>query len=96
MGFIEGQNLTVEWRAYGLHPDLISQYAVELIEARVEVITVGGDLAIRAAQQPTKTIPIVAATDDMLRKGYVNSVARPDGNLTGVNFLTQQTDGKRQ
>jgi putative ABC transport system substrate-binding protein len=68
-GFIEGQNLTVEWRAYGLHPDLISQYAAELIEARVEVITVGGDLAIRAAQQATKTIPIVAATDDMLRKG---------------------------
>jgi putative ABC transport system substrate-binding protein len=95
-GFIEGQNLTVEWRAYGLHPDLISQYAAELIEARVEVITVGGDLAIRAAQQATKTIPIVAATDDMLRKGYVNSVARPDGNTTGVNFLSLETDGKRQ
>jgi putative ABC transport system substrate-binding protein len=95
-GFIEGQNLAVEWRAYGLHYDLISQFAAELIKARVDVITVGGDDAIRAAQQATKTIPIVAATDDMLRKGYVNSVARPDGNLTGVNFLTQQTDGKRQ
>jgi hypothetical protein len=54
-GFGHSQNLKVEWRAHGLHPDLISQYAAELIEARVEVITVGGDLAIRAAQQATKT-----------------------------------------
>jgi putative ABC transport system substrate-binding protein len=95
-GFIEGQNLTVEWRAYGLHFDLISQYAAELIKARVDVITVAGDDAIRAAQQATKTIPIVAAADDMLTKGYVTSVARPDGNTTGINFLTRETDGKRQ
>ena len=59
-GFIEGQNLTVEYRAYGLHPDLISQYAAELVKARVDVIATAGDEAIRAAQQATKTIPILA------------------------------------
>src|SRR5215467_15871508 len=72
-GFIEGQNLIVEWRAYGLHPDLISQYAAELVKARVDVITTGGEETTRALQQATKTIPIVATSGDMLRYGFVNS-----------------------
>ena len=95
-GFIEGQNLAVEWRAYWQHFDLISQYAAELVKARVDVIVAGGDEAIRALQQATKTIPIVALTDDMLGSGFVNSVARPDGNTTGVNILGREGDGKRQ
>ena len=58
-GFIEGQNLTVEYRAYGLQFDRISEYAAELVNARVDVIVTAGMLAaIRAAQQATKTIPI--------------------------------------
>jgi putative ABC transport system substrate-binding protein len=95
-GFIEGQNLTVEYRAYGLHPDLISQYAAELVKARVDVIVTTGDEEIRALQQATKTIPIVALTDDMLRLGFVTSMARPGGNITGVSILVGETDGKRQ
>ena len=64
-GFIDGQNLTVEYRAYGLNVDLISKYAAELVNARVDVITTAGtDEAIRATQQATKTIPIVAMSDD--------------------------------
>ena len=59
-GFIEGQNLTVEYRAYGLHVDLISQYAAELVKARVDVIAASGEETVRAVQQATKTIPIVA------------------------------------
>ena len=58
-GFIEGQNLIVEWRPYWQHLDLISQYAAELVGARVDVIATGGEEALRAAQQATKTIPIV-------------------------------------
>ena len=69
LGFIEGRNLTVEWRAYGLHPDLISQYAAELVNAQVDVITAGGEESTRALQQATKTIPIVAMVDDMLGSG---------------------------
>jgi len=95
-GFIEGQNLIVEWRAYGLHFDLVSQYAAELVGAQVDVIATGGEEAIRAAQQATKTIPIVALVDDLLASGHVKSLAHPDGNTTGVSVLAVDLDGKRQ
>jgi putative ABC transport system substrate-binding protein len=93
--FIEGQNLTVEWRAYGPHPDLISQYAAELVEARVDVIAAGGVVGVRAAQQATTTIPIVALVEDMLGFGLVTSLARPPGNTTGVSLFVPELDGKR-
>jgi putative tryptophan/tyrosine transport system substrate-binding protein len=95
LGFIEGQNLTVEFRTFGEHPDLISQYATELVQARVDVLTTGSTAAIRALQQATKTVPIVALTDDMLGSGLVNSLARPDGNLTGVNIVASGLDRLR-
>ena len=96
-GFIEGQNLTVEYRAFGLHPDLISQYAAELVKAQVDVITIVGlDEAIRAAQLATKTIPILAMSDDLVGSGLVDSMAWPNGNTTGVSILAATLDGKRQ
>ena len=88
-GFIEGQNLTVEYRAYGQHVDLIPQYATELVMARVDVIVTAGDETVRAVQQATKTIPIVALVGDMLGSGLVTSLARPDGNTTGVSILAR-------
>jgi putative ABC transport system substrate-binding protein len=94
-GFIEGQNLTVEYRAYGQHVDLIPQYAAELVKARVDVIVGSGDEAVRAIQA-TKTIPIVAIGTDLLGSGLVTSLARPDGNTTGVSMLADESDGKRQ
>jgi putative ABC transport system substrate-binding protein len=95
-GFVEGQNLTIEWRSYGPHPDLISQYAGELVQARVDVIVTAGEAPVRAVQQVTKTIPIVAIVGDMLLSGLVTSLARPDGNVTGVSILATEGDGKRQ
>ena len=95
-GFIEGQNLTVEYRAYGLHFDLIPQYAAELVTARVDVIAASGEETVRAIQQATKTIPIVAIVGDMLGSGLVTSLARPNGNTTGVSILARELDGKRQ
>jgi putative tryptophan/tyrosine transport system substrate-binding protein len=95
-GFIEGQNLTVEYRAYAQHVDLIPQYAAELVKARVDVIVASGEEAVRAVQQATKTIPIVAIAGDMLGSGLVNSLARPDGNTTGVSILLFEAYGKRQ
>ena len=95
-GFIEGQNLTVEFRAYGQHVDLIPQYAAELVKARVDVIGVAGEEGIRALQQATKTIPIVAIGGDLLASGFVKSLSRPDGNTTGVSFFAFEGDGKRQ
>jgi putative tryptophan/tyrosine transport system substrate-binding protein len=96
LGFIEGQNLTVEYRAYAQHVDLIPQYAAELVKARVDVIVTSGDETVRANQQATKTIPIVAIVGDMLGSGLVNSLARPNGNTTGVSILTFEAEGKRQ
>ena len=95
-GFIEGQNLTFEWRGYGLHVDLIPQYAAELVRAQPDVLYVGGGDAIRAVQHTTKAIPILGITADMVGEGLVDSLARPHGNTTGVSVLAAELDGKRQ
>jgi putative tryptophan/tyrosine transport system substrate-binding protein len=95
-GFIEGQNLTVDFRDFSQHIDLLSSWADELSKLRVDVIAAVGDLAIRTAQNATKTIPILGMTDDMVGAGLVNSLARPDGNTTGVSILATELDGKRQ
>jgi putative ABC transport system substrate-binding protein len=94
--FIEGQNLTIDYRAFAAHLDLIPQYAVELVRARPDVIYAGGGVAIRAVQQVTKTIPIVGIADDMVGEGLVGSFARPNGNVTGISILATELDGKRQ
>jgi putative ABC transport system substrate-binding protein len=95
-GFIEGQNLTIYRRNFGPHVDLISQYAAELSKAQVDVIEAAGSVATRAAQQATKTIPIVGVADDMVGEGLVNTLSRPNGNTTGVSILATELDGKRQ
>ena len=95
-GFIEGQNLAVEYRTFGLHFDLISQYAAELVKAQPDVIYAGGEVAIRAVQQATKTTPIVGISGDMVGEGLVESLARPNGNTTGISILATELDGKRQ
>ena len=95
-GFIEGQNLTIEYRAYGLHAELISQYAAELVNAPVDVIIANGDDAIRTLQQTTQTIPILAIAGDMLGSRLTNSLVRPNGNTTGVSMLTPNLDGRCQ
>jgi putative ABC transport system substrate-binding protein len=95
-GFVEGQNLSVEYRASAQHVDLIPQYAAELVKALVDVIATAGEEAVRAVQQATKTIPIVAEVGDMLGSGLVKSLARPEGNTTGVSILVFEAEGKRQ
>ena len=94
--FIESQNLIIDYRAYAAHVDLTSQYASELVQAQVDVILAAGDVAIRAAQQATKTIPILAFADDLIGSGLVDSMARPSGNTTGISLLATELDGKRQ
>ena len=95
-GFIDGQNLTVDWRVYALHIDRIPEFAAELVKSKVDVIYASGDAGIRAAQQATATIPILGITQDMVGQGLVNSFARPGGNTTGVSVLATELDGKRQ
>jgi putative tryptophan/tyrosine transport system substrate-binding protein len=96
LGFIEGQNLVVDERGYGLHVEQLADHAAEIVKAQVDVILATGDLPIRAAQQATTTIPILGFTDDMLGSKFVSSLAKPGGNTTGVSILGTELDGKRQ
>jgi putative tryptophan/tyrosine transport system substrate-binding protein len=96
LGFIEGQNLTVDWHAFGLDVDRISDFTEKLVKANVDVIYASGELATRAAQRATQSIPILGTADDMLRSQLVNSVARPEGNTTGISMFSTELNGKRQ
>jgi len=96
VGFTLGQNLNVDARGFGLRVDRFTDVARELVNAKVDIILCGGDPAIRAAQQATATIPILAITDDMVGSGLVRSLANPGGNTTGVSIFATQLDGKRQ
>jgi putative tryptophan/tyrosine transport system substrate-binding protein len=96
LGFIEGQNLKIDWRSYGRRVDLIPKFVAELVTAHVDVIYASGVTAIRAAQQATATIPILGVADNMVGSELVKSLAHPGGNTTGVSILAAELDGKRQ
>ena len=95
-GFIEGQNLTIDYRAFAPHIHLISQHAAELVIAQPDTIYAAGNEAVDAVQQATKSIPIVGITGDMVGEGFVKSFARPNGNTTGISIFAPELDGKRQ
>ncbi|AHY53346.1 ABC transporter substrate-binding protein [Bradyrhizobium japonicum] len=95
-GFIEGQNLTIDYRPFGPQFDLISRYAAELVIAQPDVIYAASGAAVRAVQQATKSIPIVGITGDMVEEGIVESWTRPNGNTTGISIFAPELDGKRQ
>src|SRR5262245_45697904 len=96
LGFIEGQNLVVDSAGYGMSAERFAGHAADVVKARVDVILAGGDAAVRAAQQATTSIPILALTDDMVGQGFVRSLGQPGGNTTGVTLLASELDGKRQ
>ena len=95
-GFIDGKNLNIDYRSWAQHVDQIWDYAAEFAKERVDAISAGGELAIRAAQKATPSIPIVGVADDMLGSGFITSFSRPTGNTTGVSILSPELDGKRQ
>ena len=98
LGYIEGQNIAIEYRyAEGKH-DRLPELAAELVRLKVDIIVVaGGADAVRAAKNATKTIPIVmmGAGIDPVEAGLVESLARPGGNVTGITNLTRELGGKR-
>jgi putative ABC transport system substrate-binding protein len=95
-GFIDGKNLVVDDQGFGLHLEELADHASAIVKAEVDLIVCSGDPCVRAAQQATKTIPILALAEDMVRSGFVASLAKPGGNTTGVSILTSELNGKRQ
>ncbi len=98
LGYIEGQNIAMEYRFAEGRTDRESGLAAELVRLKVDIIVVStGDVTIRAAKNATKTIPIVmmGQGSDPVRAGHVESLARPGGNVTGVTNLTRDLGGKR-
>jgi putative ABC transport system substrate-binding protein len=96
LGYVEGQNLVIEWRWAEGREERLPDLAAELVRLQVEVIVVGGVAAIRAAQHATSTIPIVmAANYDPVGEGFIASLARPGGNITGLSWLGAELPGKR-
>ncbi len=95
-GFIDGKNLVVDDRGFGLRVDQLADHASAVVKAEVDLIVCSGDPCVRAAQQATKTLPILGLAEDMVRSGFVASLAKPGGNTTGVSILTSELNGKRQ
>jgi ABC-type uncharacterized transport system substrate-binding protein len=96
LGWVEGQNMTIEARFAEEQTDRLHALAAELVQLKVDVIVAGDSAAIRAAQPATSTIPIVmTVSGDPVQAGYVASLARPGGNLTGLSNVSPQLAGKR-
>jgi ABC-type uncharacterized transport system substrate-binding protein len=96
LGYIEGKNILVEYRYIEGKSDSIPSIAAELVQLKVDVLVLGPLPAIRAAKQATKTIPIVmVTTQDPVAAGFVDSLARPGGNITGLTTLQRELSGKR-
>ena len=95
LGYVEGRNIAIVSRASGREERLID-LAAELVRLKVEVILVDTTPALQAARRATRTIPIVmTGFGDAVAEGFVSNLARPDGNVTGLSWLTPESAGKR-
>ena len=98
LGYVEGQNIAFEYRYAEGKLDRFHELAAELVRLKVDIIVVaGGNTLIRAAKNATKTIPIVmvGSAPDPVEAGFVESLARPGGNVTGLALLVNELAGKR-
>jgi len=95
-GYVEGQNIVVEWRSAEGKADRIDALAAELVRLKVAVLIAEFTPAARAAKSATHTIPIVmASAGDPVAMGLVASLARPEGNVTGFTNMAAELSGKR-
>jgi putative ABC transport system substrate-binding protein len=96
LGYIEGKNIIFEWRSGEQSRERQRAMAAELVRLKVDVIVAGGSGDIRAAKEATSTIPIVMVNSgDAVASGFVASLARPGGNITGLSTLRPELMGKR-
>ena len=97
LGYTEGQNIVVEWRFVDGKSERYHDFAAELVRLKVDaIVTASGDEPIIAAMNVTKTIPIIITTgSDPVARGFVASLARPGGNVTGLSYMGHELSGKR-
>jgi putative tryptophan/tyrosine transport system substrate-binding protein len=96
LGYVEGQNLSIEYRFAGENPERFDLLAMELVRLAPDVIVTVATPATLAARRATSSIPIVVATaGDLVRSGVVQSLARPGGNVTGVTLYSVELSQKR-
>jgi ABC-type uncharacterized transport system substrate-binding protein len=96
LGYVEGQNIVIEWRSADEALNRLRALAAELADLKVAVIVTGDNASTAAAKEVTKTVPIVMATSgDPVGIGFVVSLARPGGNVTGVTSLSRELYGKQ-
>ena len=97
LGYVEGKNILIEWRhTEAAKLDRLPVLAAELVRLKIEIIVTGGPPATRSAKEATATIPIVMGfDDDPVGNGFVKSLARPGGNITGLSALAPEISGKQ-
>ena len=96
LGYVEGKNIVIEWRSSEGKTDRLPGLAAELVRLKVDVIVSTGPPGTRATKEATSTIPIVMSNDnDPVGNGFVASLARPGGNITGLATLYPEISGKR-
>jgi ABC-type uncharacterized transport system substrate-binding protein len=96
LGYVEGKNIVIEWRFADGKLDRLPALIAELMNLKVEVIVTAGGTVTRAAKEATVTIPVVMGFDnDPVGSGFVASLARPGGNITGLSSLAPEISGKQ-
>ena len=96
LGYVEGRNIVIEWRYAEGNRDRLPALASELVRLGVDVIVASGPSPTRSAKEATVAIPIVMARDtDPVRNGFVASLGRPGGNITGLSILAPEISGKQ-
>jgi putative ABC transport system substrate-binding protein len=96
LGYVEGKNIVIEWRFAEGKLDRLPALAAELVRLKVDIIITAGPPVTRAAKEATSTIPIVMTFDpDPVGNGFVASLARPGGNITGLATLAPEIGGKQ-
>jgi putative ABC transport system substrate-binding protein len=96
LGYVEGQNLVIEYRWADGNYERLPSLAKELVDLNLDlIVSTGGPPAARAAKAATTTIPVVFVSGSALEAGIVSSLARPGGNLTGFDVFAEELDGKR-
>src|SRR3989338_3357018 len=96
LGYVEGKNIVIEWRYAEGKADRLPGLAAELVRLKVDLIVTAGSPVTRSAKEATSTIPIVMGLDpDPVGNGFVASLARPGGNITGLSSLSPEISGKQ-